>query len=98
MRHVIFETTNSLAALATAVIRRIKICLLPLYNLKIFSQSLVDGCPLVMVRISSHERKGVRSREDTLFITIVNEEKAMSLLETQYEWLKTKLEDLADEA
>ena len=33
-----------------------------------------------MVRISSRERKGVRSREDTLFITIVNEEKAMSLL------------------
>ena len=51
-----------------------------------------------MVRISSHERKGVRSREDTLFITIVNEEKAMSLLETQYEWLKTQLEGLEYEA
>lgn len=51
-----------------------------------------------MVRISSRERKGVRSREDTLFITIVNEEKAISLLETQYEWLKTKLEGLEDEA
>ncbi|WP_314819482.1 hypothetical protein [Alloprevotella tannerae] len=66
--------------------------------MKIFSQSLVGVCPLVMVRISSHERTGVRSREDTLFITIVNEEKAMSLLETQYEWLKTKLEGLEDEA
>lgn len=51
-----------------------------------------------MVRISSHERKGVRSREDTLFITIVNEEKAMSSLETQRKWLKTKLEGLENEA
>ncbi|EEX72966.1 hypothetical protein GCWU000325_00130 [Alloprevotella tannerae ATCC 51259] len=51
-----------------------------------------------MVRISSHERKGVRSREDTLFITIVNEEKAMFLLETQCKWFKTKLEGLEDEA
>ncbi len=46
----------------------------------------------------SYERKGVRSREDTLFITIVNEEKAMSLLETQCKWLKTKLKGLEDEA
>ena len=51
-----------------------------------------------MVRISSHERKGVRSREDTLFITIVNEEKAMFLLETQCKWFKTKLEGLEDES
>lgn len=98
MLHVIFETAISHATPAISVIRRIKVCLLPLHNLKIFSQSLVDGCPLVMVRISSHERKGVRSREDTLFITIVNEQKAMSLLETQCKWLKTKLEDLEDEA
>ena len=53
---------------------------------------------IVSVDLFYHERKGVRSREDTLFITIVNEEKAMSLLETQYEWLKTKLEGLEDEA
>ena len=51
-----------------------------------------------MVRLSSRERKDVRSREDTLFITIVNEEKAMSLLETQCKWLKTNLEGLEDEA
>ncbi len=98
MLHAIFEAAKSLATLAISVIRRIKVCLLPLHNLKIFSQSLVGVCPLVMVRISSHERKGVRSREDTLFITIVNEQKAMSLLETQCKWLKTKLEGLEDEA
>ncbi|WP_298765685.1 hypothetical protein [uncultured Alloprevotella sp.] len=98
MLHAIFEAAKSLATLATSVIRRIKSAYCRYTTLRYLAQSLVDGCPLVMVRISSRERKGVRSREDTLFITVVNEEKAMSLLETQCKWLKTKLEGLEDEA
>ena len=98
MLQAIFEAAKSLATLAISVIRRIKSTYCRYTTWRYLAQSLVGVCSLVMVRISSHERKGVRSREDTLFITIVNEEKAMSLLETQYEWLKTKLEGLEDEA